>query len=661
MISPRHRSLTARLALLVPAATALLSAPAPAAEDLDLKEQKAFGAAVDRVAPSVVSIETVGGLEKMERVLFGTGPTTGLIVDKEGYIVSSAFNFVNKPASILVRLSDGTRKPAKQVATDTNRMLTLLKIDAGESLPVPEIAPLAEMRVGQWTLAVGRAFEGAEPNVSVGILSAVNRIWGKAIQTDSAVSPNNYGGPLIDVRGRVLGVLVPLSPRASKEIAGVEWYDSGIGFAIPAEHVWKAVPRLKKGEDLKPGVIGITFRQPSLHIGEPVVGTCRPNSPAAKAGIKAGDVFSEIDGVKITRAAQVKEEISKRYAGDTIHVVLMRDDKPVECDIALAAELIPYARPFLGILPMRTLPGEHPPGAVVRHVYPDSPAAKAGIEPVDLIVGVDGKPVADRDALRRAIAQMEPESEIEVELRRGGETVKVKTTLGPQPEQVPPAPLPPARVGGPPGKEKRPQVGTIQLKIPEVSSDAWAYVPEAYDPQVAHGIVIWLHGPDGLDEKEVITRWKPFCDARDLILLAPKAEDPKRWRPSERDFVRKLMDNLHSDYNIGSCRSAVVGHDTGGTMALAVGFAHRELIQGAAAVNAHLASRPEDNDPAYPLSFYVAWASKSSHAARIQQAVERLRKMKYPVTDHDLGSKPRELKPGEFEELVRWIDTLDRI
>ena len=95
------------------------------------------------------------------------------------------------------------------------------------------------MRVGQWAIAVGRTFESDRPNMAVGILSALDRVWGKAIQTDAAVSPNNYGGPLVDIRGRVLGVLVPLSPEAADEMAGVEWYDSGIGFAIP----WKRSSR----------------------------------------------------------------------------------------------------------------------------------------------------------------------------------------------------------------------------------------------------------------------------------------------------------------------------------------------------------------------------------------------------------------------------------
>ena len=89
----------------------------------------------------MVRIETVGGLEQVEGVLFGTGPTTGLIVDPKGYVISSAFNFQNRPSSILVRLPDGTRKPARLVATDFNRMLVLLKIEVDHPLPVPEIVP----------------------------------------------------------------------------------------------------------------------------------------------------------------------------------------------------------------------------------------------------------------------------------------------------------------------------------------------------------------------------------------------------------------------------------------------------------------------------------------------------------------------------------------
>ena len=301
-------------------------------------EQKALVAAVDRVAPSVVRIETIGGLERVDRVLFGAGPTTGLVVDSSGYILSSAFNFVNKPASILVRLPDGTRKPAKLVARDHNCQFVLLKIEPDHPLPVPEMAPQSEMRVGQWCVAVGRTFEESRPNMAVGILSAVGRVWGKALQTDAPASPNNYGGPLIDIRGRVMGLLVPLSPQSAEEIAGVEWYDSGIGFAIPLEAIEKVLPKLRKGEDLYSGVAGVFMQSKNLYTGDTVIASCRPNSPAAKAQFKAGDRIVEIGGRKVTRSAEVKQEISRHYAGDKVHFVVLRGDKRIEADLELVLQ-----------------------------------------------------------------------------------------------------------------------------------------------------------------------------------------------------------------------------------------------------------------------------------------------------------------------------------
>src|SRR5262245_37749638 len=155
----------------------LLPSPILAQDDLALREEAAMKAAVQRIAPSVVRIETLGGLETIGNLLVGTGPTTGLIVSTDGYIVSSAFNFVNKPTQILVDLPDSTRLPAQVVARDDSRMIVLLKIptaglDPQRQLPVPTAAPVKEMQVGQWAIAVGRVFEGVQPNVSIGIISA---------------------------------------------------------------------------------------------------------------------------------------------------------------------------------------------------------------------------------------------------------------------------------------------------------------------------------------------------------------------------------------------------------------------------------------------------------------------------------------------------------
>src|SRR5437868_3968751 len=109
-----------------------LTAPLRAQLDLPSQEESAIRAAVERVAPSVVKIETIGGLERVGKVLISTGPTTGLIVDKGGYILSSAFNFIQKPSSILVTLPSGARAPAQIVARDNSRMLVLLKANTSE-------------------------------------------------------------------------------------------------------------------------------------------------------------------------------------------------------------------------------------------------------------------------------------------------------------------------------------------------------------------------------------------------------------------------------------------------------------------------------------------------------------------------------------------------
>src|SRR5688500_10642172 len=122
----------------------LALAPLAAQEDLEGLEETAMRAAVAAVAPSVVKIETIGGLERVGQVLVGTGPTTGLVVSEDGYIVSSAINFIQQPSSILVTLPGGQRAAAKIVARDHSRMLVLLKVNAPLALPVPVAVPRGE-------------------------------------------------------------------------------------------------------------------------------------------------------------------------------------------------------------------------------------------------------------------------------------------------------------------------------------------------------------------------------------------------------------------------------------------------------------------------------------------------------------------------------------
>src|SRR5205807_9577600 len=160
--------------------------------------EQALRTAALKVAPSVVLIETTGGTEMVgagqRQIRKGVGPTTGLVVGADGYVISSAFNFANKPTAVFVSVPGRKERfNAKTVATDHTRMLTLLKIEAA-GLPVPAAVPKAELRIGQWAMALGRALvpnPDLPPSVSVGVISALNRVFGKAVQTDAKVSPVN--------------------------------------------------------------------------------------------------------------------------------------------------------------------------------------------------------------------------------------------------------------------------------------------------------------------------------------------------------------------------------------------------------------------------------------------------------------------------------------
>ncbi len=184
-----------RLQLLAPIFTLMTAAGRSfAQEDLNGQIERAMKEAVKKVSPSVVQITTLGGADMVVTSPKGPvfrkalGPTTGVVVGADGLIVSSAFNFINNPTNILVGVP-GHKEPyvAQRIATDRSRMLTLLKIDA-KGLAVPGYVPRNDIQVGQWSIALGRTLDAKReniPSVSVGIVSAVGRIWGKALQTDA--------------------------------------------------------------------------------------------------------------------------------------------------------------------------------------------------------------------------------------------------------------------------------------------------------------------------------------------------------------------------------------------------------------------------------------------------------------------------------------------
>jgi serine protease Do len=404
----------------------------------------------------------------------------------------------------------------------------------------------------------------------------------------------------------------------------------------------------------------------------------RPRSPAHKAGLRAGDRIVAVDWRKVELAVQVKEEIGRRYAGDTLHLAVMRGSERIERDVELVARLEPYEYPFLGILPMRAAPSDEKgagdgtgegagdgtgegAGVKVRYVYPESPAAKAGVTPGDVIVSVGGGAAGDMPRLRTRLVEFQPGDSVPIEVRRGGQTLKLTPTLAAQPEAVPPGPLPPAREPGRPSQAKGPPRGPIQLKLPETTDTVWAYVPKSHGPDEACGVVVWLPPPGEVKPESVLPLWKDACDRDGLILVVPRSSGPVRWQARDASLVPTLVAQLAAQYSVDPSRVVVCGRQTGATVAFLAAFRYAKLVRGVVAVDGPAEGLIPETDPANRLAIYVATAAKSRTAGLIRQTVTQLRQLHYPVTTKDLGPEPRDLTADEVAELARWIDTLDRI
>jgi serine protease Do len=311
---------------------------------------KAFRAAAQKVLPALVTIETFGGVARPKTGRRGggisrpgDGPTTGLIVSPDGWIVTSTFNFVKKPPIITVILDDDSRHVAKLMGRDETQRICLLKIDGVKDLPTANFIPREKARVGQWAISVGIGYGDDDPAISAGIISATTRIFGKAIQTDANISPANYGGPLIDIDGGVIGVCVPLSPQSRSALAGVEWYDSGIGFVVPLHGQEKLLEQLKTGKEFHPGLIGIATKTATPKGQGAAIAAVAPKSPASKE-LKKGDRLLEVNGQKVIDVIHLKTILGRFYAGETITLKIGRGKKKLDVQITLAEKVEPIKR-----------------------------------------------------------------------------------------------------------------------------------------------------------------------------------------------------------------------------------------------------------------------------------------------------------------------------
>jgi S1-C subfamily serine protease len=720
--------------LVAVAAAALFAASAPAQPKPDVNEltEKAMKAASARVAPTVVKIETSGGAEVIDPtkrgpggekgIRRGVGPTTGLLVSADGLVISSSFNFANKPASIAISIPGKGRFVYEVLSTDETRMLTLLKPAEKDNplkgLPTPEAFPKKDVEIGQWGLSLGRTYDNNidhPPSMSVGIVSATNRIWGKAIQTDAKTSPVNYGGPLVAIDGRVYGVIVPASNRAEGETAGVDVYDGGIGFAVPLEDVYKVLPRMRETKVLRRGLLGVTMQSQDAYNAAPVIGTIQPDSAASRAGLAVGDKILEINGKKVPNYSTLQHVMGPLYEGDEIAVKVERGGKEQSFNgVKLAGTVTAYVQSFLGVLPIRDDPG---PGVEVRYVYPKSPADAAGIKAGDRVmkIGLNKQMVAvqNRAALTTLLQRLTPGTEVQVEVKRkeGDKVETVTAKLVPAPDEVPEKlPLPSsagkAQEAQPKSKDKLPfpknpfqkkdgekkeekkeeecggqdekkdekkddkdkpkyETGFMTRTDEALGREYWLFVPDNYDPNTSHGLIIWFHpvGEGGKDGQKMMKTFRDFCEDSHFIVMGPKSGSKDGWLPSETEAVIQDAKTVMGQYTVDKARVVAHGMGNGGQMAFYVGFNARDTIRGVATLGAALGNAPKDAVANQPLSFFISAGDKDPLLKDIVESADTLKKEKrFPVIFREMKESGKEyFDLKTFNEFLNWMDALDRI
>jgi serine protease Do len=215
--------------------------------------------------------------------------------------------------------------------------------------------------------------------------------------------------------------------------------------------------------------------------------------------------------------------------------------------------------------------------------------------------------------------------------------------------------------------EKKPvEKGLLNRKIGELAHDYWVYVPENYDPNISHGLIVWLHpaGVEGKDAKDITQIWRTVCEEFNFIMLGPITRNRDGWIPSETELIVQDMRAVMAQYTIDRFRIAVHGNGVGGQMAYYVGFTERDLVRGVATVGSVLGTAPKDNLPTQRLSFFIAAGQKDPSLKEIVESREKLLKKKYAVVYREMEALGRQYifeDEAAIRDLVRWFESLDKI
>jgi len=347
---------------------------------------------------------------------------SGFVINADGLIVTNN-HVVDGAREIKVTLSDGREFVAKVLGRDPRTDLALVKIEA-HGLPVIPLGDSSRLQVGEPVMAIGNPF-GLEQTVTTGIVSATGRVIGEGpyddfIQTDASINPGNSGGPLINLQGQAIGINAAIFTQTGGSV--------GIGFAIPVNLAKSVLTQLADSGRVVRGYLGVTVQRVTADLAKSfglagprgaLVASVVEGAPAARAGVKAGDVITEYDGRPVARSDELPRAVAETPIGREVPLTVVRDGKPLTLRVAIAKLAEAGERPAeaagtpkLGLALQTITPSlarelglPSRAGVLVRSVESGSPAASAGLKPGDVISEVDRRPVASVDELKNVIAK----------------------------------------------------------------------------------------------------------------------------------------------------------------------------------------------------------------------------------------------------------------
>ncbi|MFL6797832.1 MAG: Do family serine endopeptidase [Xanthobacteraceae bacterium] len=378
------------------------------------------------------------------RQRFVTGQGSGFFISPDGYAVTNN-HVVDKAETVEVTTDDGKTYTAKVIGTDPRTDLALIKVDGRSDFPH---VPLSEKapRIGDWVLAVGNPF-GLGGTVTAGIVSARGRDIGAGpyddfIQIDAPVNKGNSGGPTFDVDGNVIGVNTAIFSPSGGSV--------GIAFAIPASTVKSVVAQLKDTGKVTRGWIGVQIQPVTEEIAESIglkapegalVTEPQAGSPAATAGILAGDVITAVNDTPVKDAKDLARHIGSMGPGTTIKLTVWRKGEEKTLSVALGelppqreARVTPESKgsagtdvPRLGLTlaPADKVAGSGSEGVVVTNVDPNGVAAEQGLKTGDVIFEIAGKKVGNPADVRSALGDARKDGKRTVLMRvKSGDATK---------------------------------------------------------------------------------------------------------------------------------------------------------------------------------------------------------------------------------------------